>query len=182
MFHVKQFDREAYLSLLRLWDRKHRLVGRTRPDRLYRESVESLRSLPPALISDALVDLGAGSGILGVPALLEGLSKKVCLIEPLPKKVAFLEAVKAEMRLMGDHRYSNLLIIPLPVQNVSRETLECYLGPDLSSVPVLSRAFSGNLNMKEALRSSCLKENPCYKFFVLDEVKSPKYVLVREEI
>lgn len=179
---MKQYDREAYLSLLRLWDKKHHLVGRTQPERLYKESVQSLKSISKENINRSLIDLGAGNGILGIPALLEGFALQVCLIEPLPKRAAFLEAVKAEMRARGDERYKGLSVVPLPVQNVSRETLLRLLGDNFDKIPVLSRAFSGALSMKDALSASPLKGNPCYKFFVLDEAKAPQYVLVREEL
>ncbi len=179
---MKHFDREAYIQLLKLWDAKHHLLGRSDPYRLYKESVEALKTLPPTHRAGPVIDLGAGNGILGIPALLEGYCSRVLLLEPMPKRVAFLEAVRAEMRRLGDARFENLRIVPFPVQSVSRETLEKALGPEWPSTPVLTRAFSGSLGLREALDASLLKESPVWKFFVAEDKKRKKFVLKPLEI
>jgi 16S rRNA G527 N7-methylase RsmG len=180
MFHVKQFDRDAFIKLLREWDGKHHLLGRSDPYRLYKESTRALDSVEASLLQPGVMDLGAGNGILGVPALLEGYAEKVVLIEPLVKRVAFLEAVKGEMRRAGDPRYENLAVVPLCVQNVSRETLKRLLGENWADRLVITRAFSGAASLKDAVKGSVLCDNPLRKFFVEEVSGSKKFVLVPE--
>lgn len=181
MFHVKRFSKEDYIALLKLWDKKHHLIGRSSPTELYQQSVTALKSLERSVLNVGAIDLGAGNGILGIPALLEGFVEKVCLVEPLIKRVAFLEAIKADMRAKGDTRYAGLIILPMAVQDVSRETFVEHFGEGFDKVCVISRAFSGTLTMKEALGRSALRANSCYKFFVSNEANSSKYMLLKED-
>jgi len=178
---VKQFDRDSYVALLRLWDKKHHLLGNSEPHRLYKESVDALKSIDRSHYANGVLDLGAGNGILGIPALLEGFADKVILIEPLVKRIAFLEAIRGEMKRMGDTRLSGLFVMPQTVQNVSRETLEKHLGPTWSQALVITRAFSGANSLKDALKGSALSDNPLRKFSVLETSNSKKYVLVPEK-
>lgn len=177
---MKQFDRDSYVALLRLWDKKHHLLGNSEPHRLYKESVDALKSIDKSLYANGVLDLGAGNGILGIPALLEGFAEKVVLIEPLVKRIAFLEAVRGEMRRVGDPRLAGLFVMPQTVQNVSRETLEKQLGPSWSQALVMTRAFSGANSLKDAVSGSVLSENPLRKFSVIETSNSKKYVLVPE--
>lgn len=175
---MKHFDRDAYVRLLREWDAKHHLLGRSDPYRLYKESADALRSLEGGLLRLGCIDLGAGNGILGIPALLEGYSEKVLLVEPLVKRVAFLEAVRGEMRRLGDPAYERLVVIPLPVQSVSRETLFRHFGGGWSERPVITRAFSGAQSLRSALGGSVLCDNPLRKFSVVETSNSKKYMLL----
>ncbi|MEO5668114.1 MAG: RsmG family class I SAM-dependent methyltransferase [Bdellovibrionota bacterium] len=177
---MKQFDRDDFVRILRVWDAKHHLLGRSDPFKLYKESTDALKTAEKGLLQQGCIDLGAGNGIFGIPALLEGFAERVVLIEPLVKRVAFLEAIRGEMRRVGDERHANLSVIPLPIQNVSRETLLKLLGPDWQQRPVITRAFSGGLTLKQAVASSVLCDNPLRKFSVQETTNSKKYVLVPE--
>lgn len=175
---MKHFDREAFIRILKEWDSKHHLLGRSDPYKLYKESVEALKTLEKPLLHNGLIDLGAGNGILGVPALLEGFAENVVLIEPLVKRVAFLEAVRGEMRRFGDPRVSRLHVVPLNVQSVSRETLQKKLGDLWAQSLVVTRAFSGAHSLKDAVAGSALSDNPLRKFFVAETSGSKKYMLI----
>jgi hypothetical protein len=180
MFHVKHFDREAFIRLLKEWDAKHHLLGRSDPYKLYKESVEALKGLDKSLLLHGAIDLGAGNGILGIPALLEGFVETVVLIEPLVKRVAFLEAIRGELRRLGDPRVDSLVVVPLNVQSVSRETLKKRLGDAWAQSLVITRAFSGAHSLREAVAGSVLCDNPLRKFFVLETSGSKKYMLIPE--
>jgi len=146
------------------------------PDQLYAESLESLRSID---LSKTIVDVGAGSGILGIPALLEGMCEKLVLIEPQPKKAAFLEYFRSQLHQYDFPLASKVKVLPLFLENVSRETLESFAQGTLDNVDFVVRAFSGAKTLKEAFDQSGLPTNRVYDFFV-DEKSTPQKFMLRK--
>lgn len=90
-----------YLSLLRKWQRTHRLVGSTEPgwvvERLFLDSLLFLRVLPENMRS--LADLGSGAGFPGIPIKIVRPDLDVTLIESRRRRVSFLSAVLRELGL-----------------------------------------------------------------------------------
>jgi 16S rRNA (guanine527-N7)-methyltransferase len=97
-----------YLSLLRKWQRVHRLVGSTEPewvvDNLLLDSLLFLRVLPREVISVA--DLGSGAGFPGIPIKIVRPELEVALIEARERRVSFLNAVIREGNLSGVRVFS----------------------------------------------------------------------------
>ncbi len=179
MFHVKHYSRESYCELLKFWDSKHRILGKVGPDILYQQSLEALRSKP---LSKTIVDVGAGNGILGIPALIEGLCERIVLIEPLPKKVAFLEFFRSKLIAYDFPRPENVKVVASTLENVSRETLELFAQEDLSNVDFVVRAFSGSKTLDEAFEESELPAHRVFDFFCSESSTGKKYVLKKVEL
>ncbi len=168
---MKQSLLDSYLQLLILWDKKHRIIGKTPPVQLYKESCEALKSVPTG--TQLLVDIGAGSGILGWPWLFEGLGAAVVFIESDPKKAAFLEFAKAELSRLRPELARQVTVVPLPYQSVSRETVT-RIGLPFS---LAARAFSGAITLAEAHARSQFKDDPVFSFEAVEDFSGQKFVL-----
>lgn len=94
-----QFGR--YLELLLQWQRVHRLVGSASStwivEKLFVDSLLFLRVLPPAF--GALLDLGSGAGIPGIPLKIVRPETKLTMIESKRRRASFLAAVVRELGL-----------------------------------------------------------------------------------
>ena len=90
-----------YLELLMEWNRVHRLTGLGSRDdiirRLFRDSLLFLPLIPDRPLS--LLDIGAGSGVPGVPLRIVEPGISLSLIESRRKPVSFLLALKRELGL-----------------------------------------------------------------------------------
>ena len=90
-----------YLELLLQWNRTQRLTGlRSGLDivrQLFRDSLLFLPQLPGRHV--ALVDIGAGPGIPGVPLRIVEPRISLTLIESKRKRISFLSALKRELGL-----------------------------------------------------------------------------------
>ena len=94
---------QQYLDLFLRWNRTHRMTaldsaGAVVQD-LFIDSLLFLALLPPRPI--ALVDIGAGAGIPGLPLRLADPAIVVTLVEARRKRVSFLLAAQRELDL-GD--------------------------------------------------------------------------------
>ena len=168
MFHVKQL-REDYIRQVKAWDRVHRLIGRERFESLLGESEEALQSLDPTLTT--LVDIGAGSGVLGAPWLWLGgseASRKLVFVEPDPKKAAFLVTWQAS--LPNTFR-EQVLVLGQRFENVPRETIDRFAQDRRVFV---ARAFAGDCSFVEACRNSRFAEE---NFFTFEKAQGKKAVL-----
>jgi len=130
---------KQYLNLLNSWNKTHRIIG-SNADDLFNDCVLALKNsqLPQC---ENIIDLGAGSGIVGFSFLSLYPNAHVTFVEPLHKKVSFLNFVKSELKL------SNIKIIAGKIEDVSRET---NLWNDNEPV-VLTRAFSGNKSLEQTM-------------------------------
>lgn len=92
-----------YLDLFLRWNRTHRMTALDSPAAVVRDlfidSLLFLALLPPRPL--ALVDIGAGAGIPGLPLRLADPSIAVTLVEARRKRVSFLLAAQRELDL-GD--------------------------------------------------------------------------------
>jgi 16S rRNA G527 N7-methylase RsmG len=168
MFHVKQFNREElrkkYLSLVKQWDKTHRLVGRGNPGALLGESEEAVSPLLRSHPDFAMVDVGAGSGILGMAWALAG--KKVHFVEVDPKKAAFLLLLSSEMAGL------EISTSACALENVSRETLI-----SLGRYFTAARAFSGQRKLVESIMLSPLADSELFEFSVEEINQKKKFFL-----
>jgi len=170
MFHVKQSSiKELYLSELRAWNRIHRLTGSNDLDLLYSESKESLKSIQPT--PTGWVDIGAGSGILTAPALIENRARTV-FVEPDIKKAAFLIHFKTLLRKVDSDLADNMMILGKKIQDVSRETLDQFFQG--APYTLAARAFSGIMDLKDAVAQSEMKN---FDVFFFTQSQPNKFVL-----
>lgn len=179
---MKHFNKTDFCALLKLWDSKHRILGKTPPEVLYDQSVEALRGFTKEHNFEVLIDVGAGNGILGIPALIEGLCAKVVLVEPLPKKVAFLEYFKSVLLQHPSPSAKNVMVAPKTIENVSRETLEGFAQSNLDNVGFVVRAFSGSKSLNEAFGESEMPVDQVYDFFAEPDSTGEKYVLRKVQL
>ncbi len=155
-FHVKQSDILDYAQAISEWDAKHRIVGKTDPRILIEQSIEALNNagLKAPL---CVVDIGAGSGLVGIPWLYANENNKAIFVEPDKKKCAFLHYyLSARLRLAG--RY---MVLSQIIQSVSRETVDTFSS---GQCVFLSRAFSGDETLEDSLAASSLRGEKFYVF------------------
>ena len=164
---------EEYFDGVREWDMKHRLVGKKALTELYRESVSALDVTHAGAAwlggrtprDVVVVDVGAGSGLMAMPWLLELEGSKVCFVEPDMKKTAFMMSFVSQLPF---ELRSRALVLPQTLESVSRETIVNKLGKELLCVV---RAFSGKSSLEDARAQSELKNDP---FYVFESQKTPK--------
>jgi 16S rRNA (guanine527-N7)-methyltransferase len=92
---------QQYLDLFLRWNGTYRMTALESPsaivEDLFRDSLLFLPLLPPRPL--ALVDIGAGAGIPGLPLRLADPEIAVTLIEARRKRVSFLLAAQRELDL-----------------------------------------------------------------------------------
>lgn len=123
--------------------------------------------------STLLVDIGAGSGILGWPWLFEGLGKAVVFVESDPKKAAFLEFARAELSRLMPGLSKQVTVVPLPYQSVSRETVTKTGQP----YTLAARAFSGAVTLAVAHQQSQFKDEAVFSFEAVEDFSGQKFML-----
>ncbi|MGH2409719.1 MAG: 16S rRNA (guanine(527)-N(7))-methyltransferase RsmG [Chloroflexota bacterium] len=100
---------ELYAQLLREWSGRMNLLGPAALRELWRrhllDAITVLPALPPGTIDDpeprALIDVGSGGGIPGIPLAILFPHWNVTLLEATGKKVRFLETAAGELGLSG---------------------------------------------------------------------------------
>jgi len=93
---------QQYLDLFLRWNRTHRMTALSSPGAVVRQLfLDSLLFLPllPTARPLAVVDIGAGAGIPGLPLRLADLGIALTLVESRRKRVSFLRAVQRELGL-----------------------------------------------------------------------------------
>jgi 16S rRNA (guanine527-N7)-methyltransferase len=92
---------QRYLDLFLRWNRTHRMTALDSAaavvEDLFIDSLLFLALLPPRPL--ALVDIGAGAGIPGLPLRLADPAITVTLVEARRKRVSFLLAAQRELHL-----------------------------------------------------------------------------------
>jgi len=100
---------ELYARLLREWSGRMNLLGPAALRELWRrhllDAITVLPALPPGTIEDrepyALLDVGSGGGIPGIPLAILFPHWNVTLLEATGKKARFLEIAAVELGLPG---------------------------------------------------------------------------------
>jgi len=90
----------AYLELIAKWNRVHNLTAVRETDQMVVLHVlDSLSLLPHIAPAKALLDVGSGPGLPGIPVAIARPELSVTLLDSSHKKCAFLRQVKAELAL-----------------------------------------------------------------------------------
>jgi hypothetical protein len=168
---MKQSSLDSYIEHLKLWDKSHRLIGAISPSLLVDQSLEAFKDSFLDSPNTSFVDVGAGSGIVGIPLLLTFNHLKVVFVEPDLKKSSFMLSFLSGTQLIKSKR---ALVISDLLQNVSCETLEKFF--ETNQITLLTRAFSGPKSLNDAYKDSSLSKYPLYDFNKqLTPLKSEKF-------
>jgi len=82
----------TYLDTLVLWNRKLALIAQREPAQIIeRHIADALAAASRCPNGPAIVDLGSGAGLPGIPIAIVRPQSPVCLIESRGKKTSFLE-------------------------------------------------------------------------------------------
>jgi 16S rRNA G527 N7-methylase RsmG len=153
--------KQLYIDRARGWNSTHRILGRD-IDSIVAQSEEALKnwlkdyeSLP-----NAVIDVGAGSGVGTVPLLWLNPDVKIYFIEPDVKKAAFLLSLSREPEFK-----SRTKVVSERVELVSRETVGLGQNPGV----LLVRAFSGDKSLSEVVQKSQFKNDVWFNFETKNE-------------
>ena len=117
-----------FVALLAKWNRTYNLTAIRNPDEMVTHHLLDSLSVVPALADvHALVDVGSGAGLPGLPLSMALPELKVVSVEASQKKAAFQQQAKIELQL------SNVSVCSLRVEDYK---------PDSFPDAVISRAFS----------------------------------------
>lgn len=117
----------AYLALLDKWNRVYNLTAVREPARMVSHHLLDSLAAVPFFTGPAVLDVGSGGGLPGIPLAIARPDLQVTLIDSIAKKTAFLLQVKAELGL------ANLTVVTGRVEDFRSES-----GFD----DITSRAFS----------------------------------------
>ena len=117
----------AYLALLDKWNRVYNLTAVREPERMVSHHLLDSLAAVPYFTGPAVLDVGSGGGLPGIPLAIARPDLQVTLIDSIAKKTAFLQQARAELGL------GNLTVATGRVENFRPET-----GFDV----ITSRAFS----------------------------------------
>jgi len=136
----------AYLALLEKWNRVYNLTAVRDAERMVSHHLlDSLAALP-FFQGEAVLDVGSGGGLPGIPLAIARPELQVTLIDSIAKKTAFLLQAKAELGL------HNLKVVTGRVEDFR---------PEARFDVITSRAFS---DLKEfvTLTRHLLKPAGCW--------------------
>lgn len=89
---------ERYRELLATEGTTRGLIGPREADRLWERHILNSAVVQELIPPDAaVVDIGSGAGLPGIPLALARPDLRVTLVEPLARRTVFLEAVAAEL-------------------------------------------------------------------------------------
>lgn len=117
----------AYLALLDKWNRVYNLTAVRDVERMVSHHVLDSLAAVPYFQGVAVLDVGSGGGLPGIPLAIARPELQVTLIDSIAKKTAFLLQAKTELGL------ANLQVVTSRVENFK---------PDTKFDVITSRAFS----------------------------------------
>ena len=127
----------AYMELLKEWSGTYNLVAsRERGFLLARHILDSL-SVAPWLVPGALLDVGTGAGLPGLPLAIVKPEMEVSLLDSAGKKIRFIRHVGRTLKLSNIH----------PLNQRVEE-----LGQEQVFANITSRAFSSLKDFAKAVR------------------------------
>ena len=117
----------AYLALLDKWNRVYNLTAVRDTERMVSHHVLDSLAATPYFQGAAVLDVGSGGGLPGIPLAIARPELQVTLIDSIAKKTAFLLQVKTELGL------TNLQVVTGRVE---------VFKPETTFDVITSRAFS----------------------------------------
>lgn len=134
-----------YVALLEKWNKAYNLTAVRDPmEMISRHILDSLAILP-AIQGDAVLDVGTGAGLPGIPLAIANPALSVALLDSNSKKTRFLQQAKAELAL------DNVMVVHGRVEQVDVEQ---------QFDTVTARAFA-SLEKVVALAGRHCKETGC---------------------
>ena len=106
----------AYLALLEKWNRVYNLTAVRDAERMVSHHLLDSLAAVPYFQGAAMLDVGSGCGLPGIPLAIARPDMQVTLIDSIAKKTAFLLQVKAELGL------ANLNVVTSRVEDYQPET------------------------------------------------------------
>lgn len=186
--------REIFCREVKAWDRVHRIIGQESPEQLFKESLQSFENSKEIWQGkNCLVDIGAGSGVLGWAWMSLSPGHCCVFVEPKKKSASFLQLMASHL---SSEERTRIRVIPETFENVSRETLSSFISgtvsretspqsssnkaTDLVSRETLfaSRAFSGPKELDVVMKESAFAEQEVYVFRRLAGSQNSPYCLV----
>jgi 16S rRNA (guanine527-N7)-methyltransferase len=134
----RQRSLEAYLGLLRRWNRTYNLTAIRDPAEMVTRHLLDSLSVSPYIPAGRLLDAGTGAGLPGIPLAIARRELEVTLLDSAGKKIRFLSHVKRSLRLNN--------ISPVQARLEAYETEGCFDA-------VISRAFSSLAAFAKAART-----------------------------
>jgi 16S rRNA (guanine527-N7)-methyltransferase len=92
---------QAYLRLLRKWNRTFNLTAIDAPERALTHHLFDSLSVLPHVRASRLLDVGSGAGLPGIPLAVARPDMRVTLLDSNGKKCAFLRQAVIELGLAG---------------------------------------------------------------------------------
>jgi 16S rRNA (guanine527-N7)-methyltransferase len=117
----------AYLALLDKWNRVYNLTAVRSAERMVSHHLLDSLAAVPFFRGEAVLDVGSGGGLPGIPLAIARPELQVTLIDSIAKKTAFLLQAKAELGL------TNLSVVTSRVEDYR---------PPAGFDVITSRAFS----------------------------------------
>jgi 16S rRNA (guanine527-N7)-methyltransferase len=93
----------AYLALLDKWNRVYNLTAVRDAERMVSHHLLDSLAAVPFFQGQAVLDVGSGGGLPGIPLAIARPELQVTLIDSIAKKTAFLLQAKAELGLNNLH-------------------------------------------------------------------------------
>jgi 16S rRNA (guanine527-N7)-methyltransferase len=93
----------AYLALLDKWNRVYNLTAVRDAERMVSHHLLDSLAAVPFFQGQAMLDVGSGGGLPGIPLAIARPDLQVTLIDSIAKKTAFLLQAKAELGLNNLH-------------------------------------------------------------------------------
>ena len=122
----------VFLEELLHWNQRVNLTSvRNRDEAIEKHLIDSLALLPHLCCSGALLDMGSGGGLPGIPLAIAQAEREVVSVDSVGKKINFQKHIKRKLQLKGLS----------PIQS-RLEDLHSHLQPDLRFRYVVARAFS----------------------------------------
>ena len=91
----------AYLALLDKWNRVYNLTAVRDAERMVSHHLLDSLAAVPFFQGEAVLDVGSGGGLPGIPLAIARPELQVTLIDSIAKKTAFLLQAKAELGLQN---------------------------------------------------------------------------------
>lgn len=129
----------VYLALLQKWNGAYNLTAIRDPQQMLGLHLLDSLSILESVSGEALIDIGSGAGLPGLPIAIARPQLKVSLVEPVGKKARFLREVVRQLKL------SNVRVFDCRAEQVDEPAAhDCLSARALGSLAQLIE-FGGHL-------------------------------------